>query len=138
MSGLAEFSRQLRAFNKTVKDDAEKLIRTVALTLEEELVLRTPIDTSRARTNWQLTVGSKPSSEVPFTEGSRGSTASEAYTAAMNAAVKAAAEIKLGKPTYVSNCVHYIVDLNDGTSRQAPRNFVSHAVDVAKIKGAKR
>lgn len=138
MSGLAEFARQLRAFKKTVVTEAEKKLRDVAMTLEEELVLRTPIDTSRARTNWQLTVGSPPSSEVPFTMGSRGSTASEAYSAAIAAATRNVAQAKLGKPVYVANCVHYITDLNSGTSRQAPQNFVEHAIDVAVLKAGKK
>lgn len=134
MSSLAEFNRQLNAFQKRVEMAALEKLKQAILAVVDEVVSRTPIDTSRARTNWQTTIGSPAAAEVPFTMGTKGSTASQAYQQAMASATAAAKSIKLGNRAYVTNCVPYIRDLNDGTSRQAGPNFVENGVDAAIVR----
>ena len=134
MSTLATFNRQLDAFGKKVEQSALDRFRAMITALADELVNRTPIDTSRARTNWQSTVGVPASAEVPFVEGSYGSTAAQARKIAMASAAAAAQSVRLGNKAYLTNCVPYIRTLNGGSSSQAPRNFVDHAVDAAKLR----
>jgi len=134
MSSLAVFNRQLDAFNKKVEQVALDKIKAAIIAVVDEVVLRTPIDTSRARTNWQTIIGGPATAEVPFVMGSHGSTASQAYQRAMASATNAAKSVRLGNRVWVANCTPYIRKLNAGSSAQAPANFVEHAVDAAKVR----
>jgi|SRR3954463_5365564 hypothetical protein len=96
MTSFSQFARQLRAFNKVVEKEAESLTRRVLLTVQDAVVSATPVDTSRAMTNWVPTIGEPATSEVPFVPGVAGSTASEAHRIAMDAAKQIASQIKLG------------------------------------------
>lgn len=134
MSSLSEFSRQLDAFQRRVEKAALEKLKEAILAVVDEVVTRTPIDTSRARTNWQTIIGRPATAEIPFSMGSKGSTASQAYQIAMASAITATKSVKLGNRVYVSNAVHYIHVLNTGTSPQAGPNFVEHARDAAVVR----
>src|SRR4051794_13684420 len=112
MSSFSQFARQVRAFNKVVEKEAEGLTRRVMLTIQDAVVSSTPVDTSRAMTNWVPSIGAPVTTEVPFVAGSKGSTASEAHQLAMDAAKQIAGQIKLGNKVWLSNNVPYIRQLN--------------------------
>jgi hypothetical protein len=137
MSSLAAFNRQLSAFGRQVEQAAVDKLKAAIVAVVDEVVNRTPIDTSRARTNWQTIIGGPATAEVPFVMGAAGSTASQAYQRAMASAEAATKAVRLGNRVWVSNCVPYIHELNKGTSQQAPPNFVDHAADAAKVRIAK-
>lgn len=132
MGNLAQFSRSLQAFNKKVETETEALIRRVLLAIQDSVVLNTPIDTSRARTNWVPTLDTPATAEVPFAMGAYGSTANEAYQRAMGAAKEVAGQVKIGRKVWITNCVPYIHLLNDGSSTQQSRLFVERAVEVGR------
>ena len=102
---------------------AGQMVRLV-VNLDAELRVRTPYDTGWARANWIWSVG------VPAlaTFGSRAAVSVQTSVAAVISAILAAA--RTGK-IYVSNNVPYIVDLDEGSSQQAPRGFVRMAVRTA-------
>lgn len=131
---LAAFNKQLADFQKKVEEAALEKFKDAITTVADEVATRTPIDTSRAKSNWQASVGSPATSEVPFAAGSRGSTESQALATVRASAEQAAAQAKLGDKAFVTNRVPYIRQLNAGSSAQAAPNFVEHSVDVAKQK----
>jgi hypothetical protein len=140
-NSLSQFSRRIRAVGKRVEVNTDKLTRQVALVADQTVVLSTPVDEGRARSNWIVSLGSPALSErEPYAPGSKlglseGGNASGAI--AQGQGVIAAR--KSGQDIFISNNVPYISDLNNGTSAQAPANFVEKAVQVAvsAIRGAR-
>lgn len=98
------------------------------------LVRKTPVDTSKALSNWQIAIGDITNGERgPFFPGKRGST----YLSSGNVAYELGKEWlrnkQPGQVVYIYNCVDYILDLNEGTSRQAPAGFVYEQVQSGRI-----
>lgn len=106
---------------------AELAIKKVTLDIHANLVSApqqggTPVDTGWASSNWVPNIG------VPFrnTDG----TPENLSTSSRETGVAAvAAQYTLDRgPVFISNNVPYITDLNNGHSRQAPKNFVQRAI----------
>lgn len=126
MSSLKGFSKRIRLRGKAVELNAEKLIRKIALAVDQTVVMETPVDTGRARLNWQVTLDS-PAVGTLAEPSSPG--AGEAAALAQGRAVAAA--YKRGQAIYIVNNLDYIGRLNDGWSAQAPAGYVEAAVMVA-------
>lgn len=135
--GVTQFSRQrelnalrhailsrhtdgtLASFQQAIDDYTTKLLPEelkvfqgkIAFEALRRIVLKTPVDTGRARGNWQTTVGSAPAgeqrSETPIEDGAAVLKQIEAFCI-----------------VYVSNNVPYIIYLEDGSSKQAPHGML--------------
>jgi len=110
-----------RKFGDEVRLTHRKICQAVALDIDRRLVLATPVDTGRARSNWLASVGAPRRDEVPARDA--GSAIAEAA-----GVIAAAPEFPL---IYLSNNLPYIQRLNDGSSKQAPAAFVETAIDAA-------
>jgi hypothetical protein len=100
--------------------------------LVQELISRTPVDTSRALSNWRVSVGAILPHIGPLTPGLAGSSRS---ASAAQAIAAAAAQIEAASPQAVLsiyNSAPYIRRLNDGYSAQAPAGFVEAAELLAR------
>lgn len=95
-----------------------KLHRAVTLGMLRDVAIETPVDTGRARGNWQVGRDTIPGSELDDTDPSP---QAAGVVARENATV---AQIKPFSISYVANNVPYIGALNDGHSKQAPAGFV--------------
>lgn len=114
-----DFDRQLdAAYKRKVLDNLEKTVRAVALVVDAELVAATPVDTGRARANWN------PSLNEPDT------TIREPNQ--KKAISPIAAAFKLTDTILISNNLPYIKRLNEGSSKQAPAGFVDMALEKGK------
>ena len=111
-------------FNRGVKKwlyklDNEALIkaqRKIAMDLLRKIVKYTPVDTGRARGNWQVTIAAPAEGEVKK-EKNRGP---------VNARGRAVLN-GLDKPfqiVYLTNNVPYIVNLENGHSQNSPNGMV--------------
>jgi hypothetical protein len=99
------------------------LLRAIMINVRAQLVATTPVDTSWARSNWVIQVG------TPF-EGLIGSREAVDTTTA-DRSVQAALAYKVTQGLlYLSNNVPYVPKLNHGWSAQAPANFVEGAIDA--------
>ena len=56
-TNLAQFNAALAASEKKIKGDFKKFHQQVIAELFRRIVLRTPVDTGRARGNWQIELG---------------------------------------------------------------------------------
>lgn len=54
---LSSFNATVSSFSKNVEKDVSRLQRTIAFDLLGGIVKRTPVDTGRARGNWQISIG---------------------------------------------------------------------------------
>jgi hypothetical protein len=125
-----EFAQRVRAMADLVGGNSTRLVRRVALAVDTAVVLRTPVDTGRARANWQVgTNGPISSVKYPYPEspGSPDAGASEALSSG-------AERIKeyTGGTLHITNNLPYITALNDGHSKQAPKGFVEDSVIAAR------
>lgn len=108
--------------NETVKATAKAVVR--------EVVTGTPVDTGKARSNWQASLGDEDDAVLaPHHPGNHLGIGERANAQSAIAAADAVIDgRKPGETVYVQNNVDYIGLLNDGSSKQAPASFVQRAV----------
>ena len=121
---LSQFNRELKDFGvKVVPERALALQKRIALDLLSRIVFRTPVDTGRARGNWQTALGESSG------------TAIEAFDKAGTATISAGASIvNAAKPFGVIslfNNVDYINSLEGGSSKRFPEGMVR--VSLAEV-----
>lgn len=141
MAGLGDFAHRIRLRGKQVEAGANRVKREVALIADREVVLSTPVDTGRARSNWIVSLQAPILDErEPYSPGERlGLGERENAQGAIDQA-EGRIEVSLpGQTIFISNNVSYIGHLNDGTSAQASRGFVQTAVMLAvnSVRGAR-
>jgi hypothetical protein len=118
-----------------------KVVQKAALVVDQTLVTGTPVDTGRARSNWQVSTSGPASGErSAFVPGTKGSTGA----ANIDAQLAYARGVILGYQSgsiWISNVLSYIGILNSEAtpSVQAPPGFVQIAVaaGVGAVKGAR-
>ncbi len=140
MASLQEFSRRIKVRAAKVVTNTDKLVRSVALAADQAIVSGTPVDTGRARSNWIVQLDSASDSVIEaYAPGKKGVTAAANTQAAIDQGEAVIHNYQSGKEIHITNNLPYIQELNDGSSKQAPANFVESAVQaaVAKINAAR-
>jgi hypothetical protein len=128
-----DVSKFIDKTSKTV--DAE--VRKICLDLLTGIVLKTPVDTGRARANWFTSIGSPSSSTINFTgDTGRGISAPNRSAASAEAISRGSSVIAkaTGNVLWITNNLPYIYRLEfEGWSRQAPAGMVRVTVnDIAR------
>lgn len=119
MARAASFKLDITKFVEKAGDRADLVVRKVALDMLSGIVMKTPVDTGRARGHWGVGVNS-------ITYGA-GIDPSGGSTIAQGGAVIQGA--KAGDTVYLANNLPYIVRLEYGHSKQAPQGMVRTTVD---------
>jgi hypothetical protein len=116
------FEAQVGKWAKKVRMDTQDFVRLLALRIHDRIVMRTPVDTGRARASWTIVEGevadlSVEDEKVQLTE-------SEAGAAAL------ARHGSLGRSDVytIANNLPYITALENGHSGQAPNGMVRLAI----------
>jgi hypothetical protein len=108
--------------------NASKIVRKAALVIDQAVVTSTPVDTGRARSNWQVQLNAAPEGTIEsYVPGEGGSTGAQNTAAAIEQAKAEVANFKEGE-IHITNNLPYIGRLNQGSSAQAPANFVQTAI----------
>lgn len=132
MPSLNDFSRRITVRGRGIAENTDRLVRKVALAADQAVVMGTPVDTGRARSNWIAQIGSAPSGTIePYAPGEAGSTTGANSQAAIDQAEAVISGYNNGQEIHITNNLPYIQRLNDGYSAQAPANFVEQAVAEA-------
>ena len=127
MTNLLTLAAELEELQDKLQKEASLTAGDLADAILHDLAYKTPVDTSRALSNWQvsLNAGLAPSDEKdPHFPGKWGSTKGASALATVLAGQAKLQLKKAGETIYLSNVVSYIVRLNQGASRQAPAGFV--------------
>jgi hypothetical protein len=106
------FNSQLTAFVRGTDAKVERTVRAVKMELFRSVIQDTPVDTGRARGNWQATIGSPATDEIDNED--------------INVALAGVAS-NLGKVadvSFLANNLPYIEKLEEGSSTQAPSGMV--------------
>lgn len=120
--GPEQFRKRMAFIADGVNKNVSQAVRRAALAGDQVGVLRTPVDTGRARANWFVSVGSFSRREVKGPDlGNQGANEAAATAQALSQgqAALASYEVRLG-PIFIVNSVPYIGELDDGSSMQAP------------------
>jgi hypothetical protein len=131
------FEDDLRAFEKKATSRMRTFRRALAMKVFSRVILRTPVDTGRARANWQTTVGAPASGTIsadPDTgsnvKAPNPSSGSAMSIGTINAAV---ASVDDDQSIFLTNNLPYIEALENGHSQQSPAGMV--AMTLAEFEG---
>ena len=131
---MASFGSRMTKVGDMLVANASKTVREAALAATKEVVLRTPVKTGRARINWKLSA-KRPKTNViegPDT-AKRDTNRQVASTKALIDASNAIKGWKIGMGNiFIANAVHYINDLDKGSSAQARNGMTDFGVAAAK------
>lgn len=114
------FSGDIGSFVRKATEAHNKITRVATLELFSGIIRATPVDTGRARGNWQASVGAPVAGELERED--------KAGSAAIADAEKNTPP-GAGQMTYLANNLPYIEDLERGSSTQAPEGMVRKNVD---------
>lgn len=126
-SNAAAFSQSLMRLMDRVDGSIDAVIRKSCIDLYRRIALKTPVDTGRAKLNWQIST--VDSGAVKGEEGRRYS----------DSEIQAFIDAEVGEfdltirddQVWIYNNVEYIPDLEGGYSNQAPEGMV--AVSLAEF-----
>lgn len=113
---MSEASRIAAFMEKATREVSLMTTRKLALGALSGVVLRTPVDTGRARGNWMVSLGAARGGESDNLDKGGAATIS-AGTAAIGAS-------QPFQQIVIENNLPYIERLNDGHSGQAPAGYV--------------
>lgn len=129
---LDEFGKRMNRRAANLPDEVNRIKRKTALAVDQALVLATPVDTGRARSNWLVSLGTGRADTVaPYAPTSKAGISES--TNAQGAISQGSGEIARAVPEqdiYITNNLPYIIPLNQGHSAQAPAMFVEQAIDA--------
>ena len=132
------FSLGLAEALEAAQENAEEVFRSAAFDLFSKIIQRTPVDTGRARANWQLTIRSPDLKKIGRGR-KRKATAAKLLSDKRKAEIVALDRLyddwKPGYSVWITNNLPYINRLETGTwSDQAPQGMV--AISIAEVQQA--
>lgn len=128
---LASFGRRIRLLANKVEPGSDRAVIACASAVATELAESTPIDTGRAISNWDASIGPSAFNYRPAAvPGEKGSTRSATVAEALGRMLRKIAGYKSGggAAVHITNSAPYIGRLNAGYSSQAPAGFIELAI----------
>lgn len=118
---LAQFNQEIQAFGQKVPEKLTLLQKKVVLEALRRLVMKTPVDTGRARGNWQVTIGDPAMNQLETTDKNGAGTIAQGLAAISH--------LPGYQVVWISNNVDYIEALEHGHSKQAPQGMLALTVE---------
>lgn len=130
-----QLAGEVRRFSEKIEPTVKRATDKVAIAIVKTAAAKTPVDTTKALSNWQIGLGGSPNgvlaARIP---GTGGSTRLASIASTVVAAELDLQPRRVGIDIYVSNNAPYIDDLNNGTISQQPGGFV----EAAELAGQKQ
>jgi len=114
------FGLEIKKWNGATDKAMREVLQATALKLTASIIKRTPVDTGRARGNWQVGINNKPDSVVATTDKSGNAALSNGANTIRTAGTT--------DTISVINNLPYIQKLENGSSQQAPAGMVKVTV----------
>ena len=131
---LADLAIRLNARATEIEQVASATAVNVALAVVKDLTEVTPVDTSKALSNWITTLDNPATTNIdPYSVGKAGSTQAASAAEALAQATQALQSKRPGQVIYITNNLPYIQRLNEGYSKQQPAGFVERALLIGRI-----
>lgn len=119
-----QFSQRLAIRAEEVGDASSRVIRRAAVAADTALVMTTPVDTGRARGNWNVSIGNI-----------NGAVAAEDFPSPGEVLATGRSVVerwKLGGGViFIANSLPYIMVLENGSSAQAPSGMLEFGMRAA-------
>lgn len=130
-NSLRDFARRMVWRGAQIPQGSAALVRKAALAADQAIVMGTPVDTGRARSNWIASTGMPAAGAIDaYAPGELSSTEAANTQAALDqgeAVIKGyRGEQDVG--VFITNNLPYIEKLNEGHSPQAPPGFVQQGI----------
>lgn len=117
---MTSFALDLQKFAEKAEGNAQTVVRKISIDLFSKTVLRTPVDTGRARANWNCSIGAPSFTVSQKTD--KGATTTQA-------GIRSTLGNWKQGDIYLMNSLPYIRRLEyDGWSKQAPAGMVRISV----------
>jgi len=115
------FKSDMDKIQKDIQARADKALRASIFTMTSEVISGTPVDTGRAKGNWQASIGKAETSELNKTDISGGATIAKAGEAV---------SLALGEQYYLTNNLPYIgvLEFVPGFTKKQEAGWVRSAV----------
>lgn len=127
------FSKLMKQRSKNLPAGVHEVVKNVSKVYLITAADVTPVDTGAAISNWQVGINVTPAGVLPpYVPGRFRSTALENLNATIKAGQSLIDSSKPGDVLHLANNLEYIVDLNNGTSTQAPAGMTAIAEVVAR------
>ena len=119
------FKSDMDKIQKDIELRADRALRAALLTMTTEIITGTPVDTGRAKANWQASVAKPKTAELSETDKSGSATISEANNAI---------SVALGNKYYLTNNLPYIgvLEFVPGFTKKQKAGWVRSAVQRFK------
>lgn len=115
---LGSFGKEMRRRAGVVDREAARALTEASLDFVQGVAQATPILTGQAQANWLVNIGG------PFPYYRANEYANDGWRDSLDWARQALKGLRSDMPVHITNNVPYIVQLNRGTSKQAPALFV--------------
>lgn len=133
MKTLLDLATQMKAAKARVRALGNEGAIKVATAIVTDLISVTPVDSSQALSNWQLSLNVPVGSRIDaYFTGVHGSTQELSGASALAKARSILATKKPGQVIFISNVLPYIQRLNEGYSGQAPAGYVERSVLIGR------
>jgi len=119
------FALKIGAFGTLVEVEAVSFKKKIAFQILEGVVNMTPVDTGRARGNWQVELGDTPGSNIKGTD--IGTSSREAGGLTIQRGLSRISQVRLGESIWIYNNLSYVPILERGSphgSDQAPHGML--------------
>ena len=129
---MRTIASQLKMFKKQTNERILTGKKNLAGAILYYLGNETPVDTSKAMSNWIVNLKTARSEIVPpHFLGEQGSTSGRSLSAMMSEGLAIIGNAKIGEKIFITNSVDYLILLNQGHSSQAQAGFIQNAVSTA-------
>lgn len=130
MKTLADLANRLMVKANEVESAGVLPATECALAIVKYLAYNTPVDSSKALSNWSVFVGNYPVGykiEAHY-YGFEGTTRKVSAEKTIALAIEKLKDKKAGEPIYIVNFQPYIVRLNEGHSKQVAPGFIERGI----------
>lgn len=118
------FSSDLKRFEKKAVSRIDQARRKIVLDLFTSIIQATPVRSGRAKGNWQTNVGAAAQGVVERLDKDGGQASAEV--------AQVLATLSDDEAIHLTNNLPYIVELEEGSSQQAPAGFAR--INVRRFK----
>lgn len=131
---LNDLGKMFDRLPRELKTAASMAAVSASRVIIKDLSNNTPVDTTKAVSNWIVTLKSPATGEIgSHVPGRKGDTKTPSALQTYSAAVAILASKKPGQVVYITNNVDYVKLLNEGSSKQQPAGFVQRAVYLGRL-----
>ena len=136
MSSLSDLAKLMESLAEEAEEHASDVAVEVALAMVNQLAYSTPVDTSEALSNWQISFAPITAAIPAHTEGEKGSTQRSSAQETVRRAQRMLANRAPGQTIYVGNAAPHIYALEyEGASPQ--NQFFAEAANAYGLRLAR-